>query len=122
MVALERWLDVKDPLNAALRMPAHVDSEHAARHRVDELIELLGLESFRSKRIGELSTGSRRVVDLGCVLAHGPSVVLLALDQGEVLTEGPPAEVLSHPAVVTSYLGGDSAVIGRSNVTQPEPA
>ena len=110
------------------------------------------------------------VADLGCVLAHGPSVVLLdepssgiaqreaealgplllrirdalgaalvviehdmtlistvsdrlvALDQGEVLTEGPPAEVLSHPAVVTSYLGGDSAVIGRSNVTQPEPA
>ena len=42
MVALERWLDVRDPFNAALRLPPFVDSEAAARHRVDELIELLG--------------------------------------------------------------------------------
>lgn len=77
LVALERWLDVRDPVNAALRMPAHVDSETIARHRVDELIDLLGLESFRTKFVGELSTGSRRVVDLGCVLAHEPSLVLL---------------------------------------------
>ncbi len=170
LVALERWLDVRDPFNAALRMPAFVDSELAARHRVDELIDLLGLEAFRSKFIGELSTGSRRVVDLGCVLAHGPSVVLLdepssgiaqreaealgplllrirdalqasivviehdmnlissvsdrllALDQGQFVTEGPPAEVLAHPDVITSYLGGDSAVIGRSAASHPEPA
>jgi branched-chain amino acid transport system ATP-binding protein len=27
--------------------------------------------------VRELSTGSRRVVDLACVLAHGPSVLLL---------------------------------------------
>ncbi len=47
------------------------------RHRVDELIELLGLEAFRSKFVRELSTGSRRVVDLACVVAHRPSVVLL---------------------------------------------
>ncbi|MEZ5180190.1 MAG: ATP-binding cassette domain-containing protein, partial [Acidimicrobiales bacterium] len=77
LVALERWLDVKDPLNAAFRLPPQVQSEHVARHRVDELIELLGLQAYRSKFVGELSTGSRRVVDLGCVLAHEPSVVLL---------------------------------------------
>lgn len=77
LVALDRWLDVRDPLNAVFRLPPHVDSEAAARHRVDELIELLGLESFRSKFVGELSTGSRRVVDLACVLAHAPSVILL---------------------------------------------
>ncbi len=77
LVALERWLDVRDPFNAALRLPPFVESEAAARHRVDELIDLLGLGAFRSKFIGELSTGSRRVVDIGCVLAHEPSVVLL---------------------------------------------
>jgi branched-chain amino acid transport system ATP-binding protein len=77
MVALERWLDVRDPLDAAFRLPAFVDSEAAARHRVDELIELMGIEAFRTKFVGELSTGSRRVVDLACVLAHEPSVVLL---------------------------------------------
>lgn len=162
MVALERWLDVRDPLNAAFRLPPFVDSETAAHHRVDELIELLGLEAFRTKFIGELSTGSRRVVDLGCVLAHRPSVVLLdepssgiaqreaeamgplllrirdaldasliviehdmtlissvsdrlvALDQGRLITIGTPAEVLAHPDVVESYLGGDRAVISRS--------
>jgi branched-chain amino acid transport system ATP-binding protein len=167
LVALERWLDVRDPFNAALRMPVFIDSEVAARPRVDDL---LGLEAFRSKFIGELSTGSRRVVDLGCVLAHGPSVVLLdepssgiaqreaealgplllrirdalqasivviehdmnlissvsdrllALDQGQFVTEGPPAEVLAHPDVITSYLGGDAAVIGRSASSHPEPA
>jgi branched-chain amino acid transport system ATP-binding protein len=77
LVALERWLDVRDPVNAALRLPPHVDSEHVAHQRVDELIDLLGLEAFRTKFVGELSTGSRRVVDLGCVLAHEPEVVLL---------------------------------------------
>ena len=47
---------------------------------------------------------------------------LAALAQGEVPTEGPPAEVLAHSPVVTSFPRGVSAVIGRSNVTQPEPA
>jgi branched-chain amino acid transport system ATP-binding protein len=169
LVALERWLDVRDPLNAALRLPPFVDSEAAARHRVDELIDLLGLEAFRSKFVGELSTGSRRVVDIGCVLAHAPSVVLLdepssgiaqreaealgplllrirdaldasliviehdmslissvsdrlvALDQGRTITVGAPADVLAHPEVVESYLGGDRAVIGRSG-PNPDPA
>lgn len=77
LVALERWLDVRDPLNAAFRLPPFVDSEAAARHRMDELVDLLGLDAFRTKFVGELSTGSRRVVDLGCILAHAPSIILL---------------------------------------------
>src|SRR4029079_1404232 len=44
---------------------------------VDELIDLLGLGAFRDKFIHELSTGTRRVVDLGCILAHRPQVLLL---------------------------------------------
>ncbi len=76
-VSLERFVEVRDPFNAALRMPAHQDSEARVKARVDELIELLGIESFRAKFVRELSTGSRRVVDLACVVAHRPSVVLL---------------------------------------------
>lgn len=76
-VALERWLAVRDPLNAALRLPPQIMSEAAARHRVDELVHLLGLDAYRSKFVSELSTGSRRIVDLGCVLAHEPRIVLL---------------------------------------------
>jgi branched-chain amino acid transport system ATP-binding protein len=76
-VALDRWVPVRDPFNAALALPAFQETEWLVRKRVDELIDLLGIESFRTKFVRELSTGSRRVVDLACVLAHRPSVVLL---------------------------------------------
>lgn len=76
-VALERHVEVRDPLATALRLPAVADSEAKVRDRVDELLALLGIEDFRDKLVRELSTGSRRVVDLACTLAHGPSVLLL---------------------------------------------
>jgi len=76
-VACERQVEVRDPLAAALYLPSVFDSEQKVRNRVEELIELLGLGAFRDKYVRELSTGSRRVVDLACVLAHEPSVLLL---------------------------------------------
>ncbi len=56
---------------------AGTSARRAVRARVDELIDLLGLEAFREKYARELSTGSRRIVDLACVLAHEPRVLLL---------------------------------------------
>jgi len=130
--------------------------------RVDELIELMGLGAFRQKLTGELSTGTRRIVDLACILAQEPRVLLLdepsggvaqketealgplllrvrehtgcailviehdmpllrsvcdrmvALELGGVIAEGTPDEVLSHPAVIESYLGTDESTINRS--------
>jgi len=76
-VACERFVQVRDPVSAALRLPNAYDSEHRVAQRVAELVELLGLQRFRSKFIRELSTGTRRVVDLACLLAHRPSVILL---------------------------------------------
>jgi branched-chain amino acid transport system ATP-binding protein len=76
-VACEREIDVRDPVAAALHLPAVVDSEAKVRARTEELIELLGLGAYAEKYVRELSTGSRRVVDLACVLAHGPQVLLL---------------------------------------------
>ena len=75
-VALERTVEIKDPVAAALNLPAVSDSEAKVDERVEEIIELIGLAAFRDKFVGELSTGSRRIVDLGCVLAHDPSVLL----------------------------------------------
>jgi ABC-type branched-subunit amino acid transport system ATPase component len=43
---------------------------------VDELVASLGLEPFRSKRIGQLSTGTRRVVDLATTMAQRPKLIL----------------------------------------------
>ena len=75
--ALDRWVAVRDPLNAALRLPAHQWSEARVAERVDELVERFGLGAWRHATIGELSTGTRRVVDLAAVVAHSPSVLLL---------------------------------------------
>jgi ABC-type branched-subunit amino acid transport system ATPase component/predicted MFS family arabinose efflux permease len=75
-VALERQIEVRDPLAAALRLPAVADSEAAVARRVDELVELLGLDAYRNKFVSEISTGTRRMVDLACILAHEPSVIL----------------------------------------------
>jgi ABC-type branched-subunit amino acid transport system ATPase component/sugar phosphate permease len=76
-VALEQHIEVRDPLAAALHFPSVDDSEIAVSRRVTELIELLGLGAYRDKFVRELSTGTRRVVDLACVFAQDPSVVLL---------------------------------------------
>ena len=76
-VALERHLEVRDPLAAALSLPASVESEAEAAWEVHELIELLGLEAYGNKFVGELSTGTRRVVDLAMAIAHRPRLLLL---------------------------------------------
>jgi ABC-type branched-subunit amino acid transport system ATPase component len=76
-VSLERFIDVGDPFNAILRLPTQVRTEAAVAQRVHELIELFGLGAFADSLVSELSTGSRRLVDLAAVVAHQPSVVLL---------------------------------------------
>src|SRR3954452_13255186 len=76
-LSFERHLEVRDPIGAALHLPFATDAEHDVMARVEELLEMLGITDFRDKLGGELSTGSRRIVDLACVLAHGPSILLL---------------------------------------------
>jgi len=39
---------------------------------------------------------------------------LVAMDQGRVIAEGDPDEVLRDPAVVASYLGTNADVLARS--------
>jgi len=41
---------------------------------------------------------------------------LIALDQGEVIAVGTPADVLTHPDVVESYLGNNDAARQRSGL------
>ena len=140
--------------------------EAQSTQQASELIEQFGLGAYRDKLIRELSTGTRRIVDLACVVAQRPAVVLLdepssgiaqretealgplllrirdltgcalvviehdmplllgiadrvyALETGEVVTSGPPDEVVHHPEVIRSYLGGDLAAIYRSGTTK----
>ncbi|HJR26118.1 MAG TPA: ATP-binding cassette domain-containing protein, partial [Acidimicrobiales bacterium] len=161
-VALERHVTCRSVLADGLQLPASFESELVVAERVDELLELLGLLSLRHRPTGELSTGTRRIVDLACTLAQEPTVVLLdepstgvgqretealggllldvrertgcamvviehdmpmlrsisdrmvALELGAVIAAGTSDEVLTHPAVVASYLGTDEGTIQRS--------
>jgi ABC-type branched-subunit amino acid transport system ATPase component len=68
---------VTSPLPAFMGLPAAKDAETALALRVEEVIAVLGLGAFRDKFIGELSTGSRRMVEIAGILAHRPSVLIL---------------------------------------------
>jgi branched-chain amino acid transport system ATP-binding protein len=75
--ALERHLEVRDPFACMLHLGAVVETEKDVARRVEELIELMNLQRYRDAFVSELSTGTRRVVELTCALAHAPSVLLL---------------------------------------------
>jgi ABC-type branched-subunit amino acid transport system ATPase component len=47
------------------------------RFDLNDVYELMGLGAYRQKLTGELSTGTRRIVDLTCILAQDPKVLLL---------------------------------------------
>ena len=152
--ATEVHVEVPGALFALCGLPFVAESEARITARTDELIELLGLGAFRDKFVCELSTGSRRIVEIGALLAQGPDVLLLdepssgiaqreaealgpmlrrlrtelgcsmvvidhdmplildvadrliALDQGAVVTDGRPVDVLEHPRVIEAYMGG----------------
>jgi len=76
-VALERHIQSKDMLAAAFQLPASFESELEVFARVEELVTLMGLDAFHDKLTGELSTGTRRIVDLACVMAQEPRVLML---------------------------------------------
>ncbi|MCA1830747.1 MAG: ATP-binding cassette domain-containing protein, partial [Actinobacteria bacterium] len=93
-LAFESKLKVRNPLFAALRLPNARAEEARVRRRVDSLVYLFGLQSYADKFVHELSTGTRRAVDVACITAAEPDVVLLdepssGLAQAEAETLAP---------------------------------
>ncbi|MGI8793717.1 MAG: MFS transporter [Acidimicrobiales bacterium] len=76
-LGLERHIEVRDHLAAVLNLPAVQEVEDDVAWTVNDLIELMNLGAYRDKFVGELSTGSRRIVDLAMAIAHDPSVLIL---------------------------------------------
>ena len=94
LLSLDRKLDTKNTILIALQLGAVRGSERRIRLRADNLIELLSLEDYRDKFVKELSTGLRRMVDLACVLASEPKVLMLdepstGIAQAEAESLGP---------------------------------
>ena len=92
-VALEKRAN-KSPLLGALWTPGIRRSERKLMTRVDGFIELLGLTAYADKFVRELSTGTRRAVEVACQMAAEPKVLLLdepssGLAQAETEALGP---------------------------------
>ena len=92
-VAFERHLARQPAALNALWFPAR-PAERRLDRRIDNLVGSLGLTPHQDKFVGELSTGTRRVVDLACLLAAEPKVLLLdepssGLAQAETEELGP---------------------------------
>jgi ABC-type branched-subunit amino acid transport system ATPase component/ABC-type branched-subunit amino acid transport system permease subunit len=93
-VACEGLVTSFGPLAPALRLPGAAASERAVLRRTDELVHALGLAEWRDRFPGQLSTGMRRLLELGCLLAQQPRVLLLdepsaGLAQAEAEALGP---------------------------------
>ena len=75
--ALEQFVPVRDPLAAAFALAPAERSEEAVQIYVEQLLSEFGLQRFSESFVSELSTGTRRVVELACSVAHRPRVLLL---------------------------------------------
>jgi ABC-type branched-subunit amino acid transport system ATPase component/ABC-type branched-subunit amino acid transport system permease subunit len=64
-------------LSAALCLPPSVRLEHRRRRDADDLLDFLGLGRFATTYVSDLSTGTRRIVELAGLLALDARVLLL---------------------------------------------
>jgi ABC-type branched-subunit amino acid transport system ATPase component len=72
--------DAKRPVSvigSTLQLPWARRAEHRKREAVDRLIDSFRLGQFRHHQTGELSTGTRRVVDLASIVLASPRLLLL---------------------------------------------
>jgi ABC-type branched-subunit amino acid transport system ATPase component len=64
-------------LSSTLQMPWARRSERVKREAVDQVVHSFGIERFRRHQVAELSTGTRRVVDLASIVLARPRLLLL---------------------------------------------
>ena len=72
--------DARSPvgvLATTLRLPVTRRAEAQKRARVDAALAGFGLDGYRHVRVDQLSTGTRRVVDLAAIVAARPRLLLL---------------------------------------------
>jgi branched-chain amino acid transport system ATP-binding protein len=108
-VALHRHIPVGNAAAAVAGAPWTRARARRARQRTDAIMERMGLEAFADAFVRELSTGTRRLVDLACAIAHHPDVLLLdepssGIAQKEVEALGPLLRRVRDEAACTMLL------------------
>jgi ABC-type branched-subunit amino acid transport system ATPase component/ABC-type branched-subunit amino acid transport system permease subunit len=73
MLALER----EDPTRLIGSIFGSQEQEKPKRKRARELVSMMGLDGYRERQIRELSTGTRRITELACMVALAPKLLLL---------------------------------------------
>jgi ABC-type branched-subunit amino acid transport system ATPase component/ABC-type branched-subunit amino acid transport system permease subunit len=73
MLALERT----SPTRFAAAFLGVTPGERRKEQRARELLGMLGLDRYRDFQIGQLSTGTRRITEIACLVALQPSCLLL---------------------------------------------
>ncbi|MGW1616741.1 ABC transporter permease subunit [Streptomyces sp. NPDC002285] len=73
MVALER----DRPTTFLASVTGWTSAERRKELRAREVLSLMGLERYRETRIRELSTGTRRIAEIACMVALHPTLLLL---------------------------------------------
>jgi branched-chain amino acid transport system ATP-binding protein len=76
-VSFEHVIAERSALAAVIPITAVTEAEAEVSGRVDELLQLLGLQAFRDKFVSELSTGSKRIVEIAATMAQRPAVLIL---------------------------------------------
>ena len=76
MVALESH-ERSEIVPSLLALPPSVHAERWKRSQADAVIDVLGLGDYADAFLSDLSTGTRRVVELTCLLAQGARLLLL---------------------------------------------
>jgi len=84
-----------------------------SKKRIDEVIELTGLQNETKKKIGSLSKGYRQRVGLACALLHDPKVLLL----DEPTTGLDPNQLVEIRNLIKS-LGKDKTVLLSTHIMQ----
>ena len=73
MLAMERV----QPTSFLVSLTGYAGAERRKERRARELVSYMGLDRYRDKQIRELSTGTRRICELACLVALEPTFLLL---------------------------------------------
>lgn len=74
-VALDLWMSPVEQIRMSLAIAGWPKGQRKARE--DELVEQFGLGSYLNRKVGALSGGMRRRVDVALAVAHNPQMLFL---------------------------------------------